>query len=149
MKMLMLSLTLLSGSAPLYANTLNGEPFGPVTVYRHAAGAEAARAPGEVVLFLSGDGGWNLGVITMAQRLADQGATVAGIDIRHYLAQLEQSNSACVSPADDLLQLGRKLQADSKGQPVAPILVGYSSGATLVYAALVQATAGSFKGALS
>jgi type IV secretory pathway VirJ component len=140
---------MLAGVAPLRAETLTREPFGVVTVYRHEAAVEKARGPREVVLFLSGDGGWNLGVISMAQHLADEGATVAGIDIRHYLAQLEQTDSACVSPADDLQQLGQKLQADSQGQPVAPTLVGYSSGATLVYAALVQAHAGSFKGALS
>lgn len=149
MKGLAMWMTLLAGIAPLRAETLTGEPFGVVTVYRSAAAGATARGPGDLVLFLSGDGGWNLGVITMAQRLADQGATVAGIDIRHYLAQLEQTNSACVSPAEDLAQLGLKLQADSKGPPAAPILVGYSSGATLVYAALVQANAGSFKGALS
>jgi type IV secretory pathway VirJ component len=149
MKTLRWLMTLLAGIAPLHAETLTGEPFGVVTVYRHDAAAETPRGPREVVLFLSGDGGWNLGVISMAQHLADQGATVAGIDIRHYLAQLEQSDSACVSPANDLQQLGKKLQADSKGQPVVPTLVGYSSGATLVYAALAQANAGSFKGALS
>jgi type IV secretory pathway VirJ component len=149
MKALTTLIALLAGIAPLYAETLTGEPFGVVTVYRHDAAAEISRTPRDVVLFLSGDGGWNLGVITMAQQLADQGATVAGIDIRHYLAQLEQTPSACVSPAEDFTQLGRKLQAGSKGQLVAPILVGYSSGATLVYAALAQADAGSFKGALS
>lgn len=149
MKTLTISIAMLAGIAPLYAETLTGEPFGVVTVYRHDAAAATAHAPREVVLFLSGDGGWNLGVITMAQHLTDQGAIVAGIDIRHYLAQLELTPSACVSPADDLMQLGRKLQADPTGTPVAPVLVGYSSGATLVYAALAQANAGSFKGALS
>ena len=149
MKTFSMLMTMLAGIAPLHAETLSVEPFGVVTVYRHDAAAETAPRLRDVVLFLSGDGGWNLGVINMAQRLTDQGATVAGIDIRHYLAQLEQTHSACVSPADDLTQLGRKLQADATGTPVAPILAGYSSGATLVYAALVQANAGSFKGALS
>ena len=148
MKGVTMLIAMLAGIAPLNAETLTGEPFGVVTVYRHEGAGEPPRTPG-VVLFLSGDGGWNLGVITMARHLADQGATVAGIDIRHYLAQLEQADSACVSPADDLARLGRKLQADSAGQPPAPILVGYSSGATLVYAALAQADAGVFRGALS
>lgn len=148
MKALAIAIAMLAGSAPLAAETLRGEPFGTVTVYRHA-GLKTSSAPGDLVLFLSGDGGWNLGVITMAQHLADQGATVAGIDIRHYLAQLEQSDAACVSPAQDLQQLGRKLQSAANEVAAAPILVGYSSGATLVYAALVQAVPGSFKGALS
>jgi type IV secretory pathway VirJ component len=118
--------------------------FGEVRVYRGSAPAH------EMVLFLSGDGGWNLGVISMAQRLTEQGAVVAGIDIRHYLAQLEQSADACVSPADDLQQLSRFLQAKLELKPaMEPTLAGYSSGATLVYAALVQAPDGVFKGALS
>jgi type IV secretory pathway VirJ component len=119
-------------------------PFGSVTVYRDGA------APRDVVLFVSGDGGWNLGVITMAQRLADKGAVVAGIDIRHYLAQLEQSPGKCVSPAEDFDNLSRYLQAKLRfNHALRPTLVGYSSGATLVYAALAEAPQGSFKGALS
>jgi Bacterial virulence protein (VirJ) len=118
--------------------------FGKISVYRGRA------APREVVLFLSGDGGWNLGVISMAQHLVDKGALVAGIDIRHYLEQLEDASDACVSPAMDLENLSRFLQ-DKLGikQYVQPTLVGYSSGATLVYATLVEAPAGTFKGALS
>ena len=67
--------------------------------------------PRDAVLFLSGDGGWNLGVVSMARRLADKGAVVAGIDIRHYLAQLEKSSEKCVSPAADFENLSRYLQA--------------------------------------
>ena len=119
-------------------------PFGTVNVYRD--GAE----PSDVVLFLSGDGGWNLGVITMAQRLANKGAVVAGMDIRHYLAQLERSSGKCVSPAADFDNLSRYLQSKLRfNHPLRPTLVGYSSGATLVYAALAEAPPGSFKGALS
>jgi hypothetical protein len=46
-------------------------PFGPLTVYSRST------QPSHVVLFVSGDGGWNLGVIEMARELAaldaDQG----------------------------------------------------------------------------
>jgi type IV secretory pathway VirJ component len=118
--------------------------FGQVSIYR--GGGE----PRNVVLFLSGDGGWNLGVITMAQRLADQRAVVAGIDIRHYLAQLELSTEECVSPAVDLENLSHYLQSKlGIKHYLQPTLVGYSSGATLVYATLVQAPKATFKGALS
>ena len=118
--------------------------FGTVSVYRGRA------EPRNVVLFLSGDGGWNLGVISMAKKLVDKGAIVAGIDIRHYLAQLEAAPEQCVSPADDLDKLSRKLQSKLglKGY-VEPTLVGYSSGATLVYATMGEAADGVFKGALS
>ncbi len=119
--------------------------FGEVTVYR-AEGTPAR----DVVLFLSGDGGWNLGVISMARRLTDKGAVVAGIDTRHYLAQLEKSTDNCVSPAVELENLSRYLQSMlGLKDYLQPTLIGYSSGATLAYAALVQAPDGLFKGALS
>ena len=118
--------------------------FGEVTVY------SSSTKPRDVVLFLSGDGGWNLGVITMAQRLTHKGALVAGIDIRHYLKQLEESAEGCVSPATDLENLSRYLQSKMGFESyLQPTLAGYSSGATLVYAALAEAPAGWFKGALS
>jgi type IV secretory pathway VirJ component len=130
--------------AAAHAETVTLAPFGEVAIVRGAA------EPREVVLFLSGDGGWNLGVISMAQRIADLGAVVAGIDIRHYLAQLELSSDACVSPAADLEKLSRSLQGGLKLEPYrTPTLVGYSSGATLVYAVLAEAPPGAFKGALS
>jgi type IV secretory pathway VirJ component len=118
--------------------------FGAVSVYRGHG------QPRDVVLFLSGDGGWNLGVISMAKKLVDKGAIVAGIDIRHYLAQLEAAPDQCVSPADDLEKLSHELQSKLGIQSyLQPTLVGYSSGATLVYATMGEAAAGIFKGALS
>jgi hypothetical protein len=45
--------------------------FGEVSVYR------GSTEPRDVVLFLSGDGGWNLGVISMAGRLRDPAAIIS------------------------------------------------------------------------
>jgi type IV secretory pathway VirJ component len=118
--------------------------FGDITVYRGSV------QPRGVVLFLSGDGGWNLGVIAMAQRLADKGALVAGIDTRHYLAELEKATESCVSPALELEDLSHHLQsAMGIRHPLQPTLVGYSSGATLVYVALGEAPDAPFMGGLS
>jgi len=118
--------------------------FGAISVYRGAG------EPEDFVLFLSGDGGWSLGVVSMARHLAAQGAIVAGIDIRHYLKELGRSSAACVSPAVDFENLSHFLQARlGLKRYLQPTLVGYSSGATLVYATLVQSPEGLFKGALS
>ena len=63
-------------AAPLHAEeTLSHGRFSSVTLYRPAGPVTS------VVLFLSGDGGWNLGVVDMAEALKDQGALVAGIDV--------------------------------------------------------------------
>jgi type IV secretory pathway VirJ component len=135
-------------AAPVHAETAADAfaygRFGQVTVYRGAA------EPREVVLFVSGDGGWNLGVVAMAERLAAKDAIVAGIDIRHYLASLEKASQACVSPAVDFENLSHYLQAKlGIKHYLQPTLVGYSSGATLVYATLAESPDGLFKGALS
>ena len=117
--------------------------FGTVTVYRGQS------PPRHVVLFISGDGGWNLGVVEMAQRLRDSGALVVGIDIRTFMKSLETSSS-CAYPAGSLEELSRAIQRRyGLASYVPPILAGYSSGATLVYAALAAAPPETFAGAIS
>lgn len=131
-----------AASAPTEA--FNYGRFGTVSVYRGAGD------PRDVALFVSGDGGWNLSVVAMARRLADKGAVVAGIDIRHYLAQLETATQNCVSPAADFENLSHYLQSKlGLKSYMEPTLVGYTSGATLVYATLAESPGGLFKGALS
>ncbi len=118
--------------------------FGTLMIYRPAGEAK------DFVIFLSGDGGWNLGVLSMATRLQDRGAIVVGVDIRHYMAELEKATDKCVSPDIDLENLSHYLQAKlGIKHYLQPTLVGYSSGATLVYATLAESPDGLFKGALS
>jgi type IV secretory pathway VirJ component len=106
--------------------------------------------PASVVLFVSGDGGWNQGVVPMAERLRGLGALVVGIDIRTFVRNLESSSARCAYPAGDLEELSRAVQLRWKVSAyLPPILVGYSSGATLVYAALVSAPPETFAGAMS
>src|SRR6267142_2415783 len=59
--------------------------FGTVTVYIPAG------TPRSVAIFLSGDGGWHLGVINMARALTDMGAVVIGVDTRQYLSALRKA----------------------------------------------------------
>jgi len=128
---------------------INYGRFGDIAIYRPADGA-LSREPRDVVLFLSGDGGWELGVVEMAQHLADKGALVAGINVRHYMAEIEKASEKCVSAPVDFENLSHYLQSkEGIKQYLQPTLVGYSSGATLVYATLVAAPELLFKGALS
>ncbi len=118
--------------------------FGKLTLYRNSP------QPSHVVLFVSGDGGWNLGVIDMAQSLAGLDALVVGIDITHYLRELGRSQEKCSYPAADFESLSKYVQKKlgfERYRP--PVLVGYSSGATLVYALLAQAPPNTFRGAIS
>jgi type IV secretory pathway VirJ component len=138
------------GSLPVDARTARAESvlsfgrFGPVAIYRRTP------HPRNVVLFISGDGGWNLGVIDMAQALAGLDALVVGIDIVHYLHAAEAAKDSCTSAAVDFEALSQYVQK-KLGMPdyVPPVLVGYSSGATLAYATLVQAPPSTFRGAIS
>lgn len=118
--------------------------FGRVALYRPAADVQ------DVVLFVSGDGGWNQGVVDMAKQLVAMNALVLGIDMPKYAAALKAEKGACAYPAAEFEALSQYVQKkldlpDYKP----PILAGYSSGATLVYALLSQAPGGTFSGALS
>jgi type IV secretory pathway VirJ component len=113
------------------------------------ATAYVPRRPADgVVLFVSGDGGWNLGVVDMARRLAPR-FVVIGISfpaVRGAVARQE----GCWYPAGDLEVLARNAEKQlglAEYQP--PTIVGYSSGATLTYAAIAGAPAGTFAGAVS
>ena len=134
----------LASSALAGEETLRFGRFGTVTLYREAA------QPKQVVLFVSGDGGWNLGVVDMARELATTDALVVGIDIVHYLKELEAGQDTCLYPASDFEALSQFVQKQlDLPHYLVPVLVGYSSGATLVYAVLAQAPPNTFAGALS
>jgi type IV secretory pathway VirJ component len=122
--------------------------FGTVSVYIPAG------VPKSVAIFLSGDGGWELGVINMARALESLGAVVIGADIRHYLASLgtaaARPGAPCQMIATDFELLSHQVQKQiGMREYHVPVLVGYSSGATVVYGVLVQSPPGTFAGALS
>jgi pimeloyl-ACP methyl ester carboxylesterase len=101
-----------------------------------------------VVLFLSGDGRWNLGVVDMARRIAPK-AVVIGIDFV-ALRRSHGDSTKCWQPASDLEEIARAAErAVNLPEYHPPILLGYSSGATLVYAALAGAPASMFAGGMS
>ncbi len=125
-------------------STLSFGRFGTITLYQEKP------HPANVILFVSGDGGWNQGVVDMARELAGMDALVAGIDIVHYLKVLSDSSEPCGYPAADFENLSHYLQKRLEfPQYVQPVLIGYSSGATLVYATLAQSPPGTFLGAMS
>ena len=124
--------------------TLQFGRFGKVTLYHKIP------HPAHVVLFVSGDGGWNLGVIDMARSLANLDALVVGIDINHYLRELAKGQEKCSYPAADFEELSKFVQKSlGFSRYIMPVLVGYSSGATLVYATVVQSPPNTFRAAIS
>lgn len=139
-----LALALLTARLAGAAETLQVGRFGTVSLYH------ATPQPKHVLLFLSGDGGWNLGVVDMARMLTTMDALVVGVDLPAFLKKVEATKERCHYPAADLEMLSKVVQK-KLGFPtyVTPVVVGYSSGATLAYAALVQAPPNTFRGAIS
>lgn len=119
--------------------------LGTVRVYRPQPVSEARG----VVLFVSGDGGWKLGVLAMARRLAGT-ALVVGIPMDEWRKVTERHTGACWYPAGELEAMAQAVEKFYKfPRYLPPILVGYSSGATVVYGSIAQAPAGSFSGSVS
>jgi type IV secretory pathway VirJ component len=130
------------------ARELGAGRFGIVHVYG------PAQKPQSAAILVSGDGGWELGVINMARALRDMGAVVIGVDVNHYFASLrhaaQRADAHCEMIASEFESLSHQVQKQlGLSEYQVPVLIGYSSGATLVYAALVQAPPGTFAGALS
>lgn len=99
-------------------------PFGEVAVYPPAGKATS------IALFISGDGGWNPGVVGMARHLTDMHAIVVGIDIRRYLYGADSAQGQCRNLASDSEGLAHAVQRHlALDDYLTPILVGYSSGA--------------------
>jgi type IV secretory pathway VirJ component len=117
--------------------------FGEVAIYR------PSQTPARVAIFFSGDGGWRKGVLEMASALAQQDTLVLGVDTPRYLKALDRSGD-CGYPAGELEALSQYVQKKlALPSYTVPVLVGYSSGATLAYAALAQAPTNTFRGAIS
>lgn len=125
------------------AQTATTTPFGDVTVYKPPG------AISSVAIFLSGDGGWDKGVIPMARKLTEQNALVVGVNIPKFLNYLDQSDGACSDPSGELLKMVDAIMATAGvAADDPPVVLGYSSGATVAYAVLVQAKPGSFAGGI-
>ena len=118
--------------------------IGEVTIY-----APQGEARG-MALFLSGDGGWNLGVWDMAQTAAELGYWVAGFSTPAYLKTLENSTGECSDAAGLLDHIAAAVKKEMKiPATFRPVLIGYSSGATIGYAALAESGDTRFGGAMT
>jgi type IV secretory pathway VirJ component len=142
--LLLIATVMGAAGASAAERTMPAGPFGTVTVYTPEG------KPQSVVLFLSGDGGWQLGVVRMAQQLTEKNTVVVGIDVRRYLAAIARAQRSCRSLAGDFENLSHAVQKQLHlSEYHVPVLIGYSSGATIVYATLAQGPPHTFAGAMS
>ena len=129
---------------PLADRYLDVAGFDEVAIYRPKIPAKG------LALFASGDGGWNLGVLDMAHEAAAAGFWVAGFSTPKFVKALDAGDAEC-SDADGLLaKLGQSLvQTLDLPLDTKPVLIGYSSGATVVYTALAADRGERFGGGIS
>jgi len=101
-----------------------------------------------VFLFISGDGGWELGVVDMSRRIMPK-AIVIGIAYPS-LKTAQGVGPGCWQPAGALEEIAHAAERElDLPEYLPPILLGYSSGATAVYAGLAGAPPQTFSGGLS
>lgn len=99
---------------------------------------------------ISGDGGWGGRVTNFAQHFATAGNLVIGVNVTTYLNILRNKKGACYNCSADFVNLATQVEKKYHlPNYQSPILIGYSRGATLVYALLAQARPGTFRGGIS
>jgi type IV secretory pathway VirJ component len=119
-------------------------PFGNVLVYR------AEDQPKQVMIFISGDGGFDKPFINMVKTTTQPGVMVIAVDINTYLKHMAKQKNTCTYAAADLEGLSQFMQGHYRYPTYrVPVIAGYSSGATMGYAALVQGPPNTFAGVIS
>jgi type IV secretory pathway VirJ component len=123
--------------------SFNAAPLGTVRVY------QSVEHPSQVVIFSSGEVGWNWEAQNFAEKFASLDFLVIGVDSKEYLGPI-LANSYCTYPSADFENLGRFIQQKlGFSSYTRPILAGYAAGATLTYATVVQAPSNTFAGGIS
>jgi type IV secretory pathway VirJ component len=119
-------------------------PFGKVFIYKHSD------LPQNIIIMISGDAGWKFGVVDFAKSFVEKNNIVVGVDILTYYKQLRSRKEDCFMIAPDFVELATAVERKYNfAGYVPPVIMGYSSGATLVYGILAQARPGTFIGGIS
>ncbi|MDP4223009.1 MAG: AcvB/VirJ family lysyl-phosphatidylglycerol hydrolase [Bacteroidota bacterium] len=120
-------------------------PFGDVFVYH-----VPHDTPSKLIIMISGDGGWKFGVPEFAKEFARMNSMVVGVDILRYYRHLKQQPEDCYMLTPDFTDLATTIERKYNFPAyVPPAVMGYSSGATLVYGILAQARPGTYMGGIS
>jgi type IV secretory pathway VirJ component len=119
--------------------------FGKVYIY-----SPATEAPKNLIILISGGAGWNPDVSFFAKEFALMNSVVIGVDILSYYKYLNQAKTECYLVSSDFVELATSVERKFNFPGyIPPVLMGYSSGATLVYGILAQARAKTFIGGIS
>jgi type IV secretory pathway VirJ component len=132
-------------AASLRPTMAQAERFGEVRLFKPRGAIKS------VAVLATGDGRWDDPLMMrMVQLLVDAGNAVIGIDTVQYLQAVGDNGDQCIYMGGDFEDLAHAMEKQLGVQRyLPPILVGYSSGASLVYAVLAQAPRGMFQGGMS
>src|ERR1035437_4140575 len=81
------------------ADSLDISAFGKVHIYKQTS------TPANVVILISGDGGWKFGVVGFAESFSEMNTLVIGVDILRYFKDLRLRRDSCYNVAADFIQL--------------------------------------------
>jgi type IV secretory pathway VirJ component len=99
---------------------------------------------------ISGNSGWKTSVNGFSQTFSQMNTLVIGVDILEYYKNLRQRKDDCYNVAADFVELATEVEKKYDFPDYKPpVIMGYSSGATLVYGVLAQARPGTFIGGIS
>jgi type IV secretory pathway VirJ component len=139
----LISIHNLNGQA-LERDSLTVSRFGKVFIYKQPG------IPGNTVILISGDMGWKSVVTDYAKSFAEKNTLVIGVDIQTYYSQLLPRREDCYMVAPDFVELATSVERKYNfAGYIPPVIMGYSSGATLVYGILAQARPGAFIAGIS
>src|SRR5664280_2456642 len=110
-----------SSGADVSRDSLNMALFGKVYIYNRTT------TPKNVILMISGDAGWNSGVIGFSQTFSEMNALVIGVNILEYFKDLRQSTVECYNVAADFAQLAAAVEKKYDFPDYMPVIMGYSS----------------------
>ncbi len=134
----------LCAAEPARAEKITVAPFGDIEIIRPSGETKS------VAFFFSGEKGWDQTAVTMAGYLSDANTLVLGIDMAVFTKNLGSYGKSCLYLAGVLQDTARAIekQLDLKDY-IEPMVVGYSAGATVAYAAVAGSPPNTFKGGLA
>ena len=137
------NLTIITGQ-DVMKDSLTVLRFGKVYTFKQPG------IPANIIVMISGDGGWNIGMADFAKSFTENNTLVVGVDIIRYYKDLRPRKEDCFMVSADFVELATAIEHKFAFTGyIPPVIMGYSSGATLVYGILAQARPGVIIGGIS
>jgi len=144
LSLLITVVSLSQSAAAITRDSINIPSFGKVYIFNRTTTARY------VVIMISGNEGWRQRMTDFSLTFSDMNSLVLGVDLQEYFKRLKQRSEDCLNLSADFVQLATDLEKKYDFPDyLPPLLMGYSTGATLVYGILAQSRPGTFIGGIS